>query len=237
MTCTVCPVFGRPGEHEAEIGVACSACVGLVDADLVQLVKLVAALPGALDPMRSKAGGGGSFHQKPGSRLPVQLDALALLGPGSRSGSPGALPPGFLLREWATAWAILRRYTVEVPEYEVTADGRIWLAIVGVPDLAAYLRARLVWAADRLADFPRFAREVHACVRAVRLVTGEVTGEARPIGWCPQVVDDDGRFCHAPLSASTWDDAIDCASCSTTYPRSSWPELGRLMRDLSLTRR
>lgn len=241
IACSLCSTYGRPGRHEATVGVSCAACLGLLDADLVQLVTLVSALPDALSPLRSKLGGGGSFHQKPGPRLPVQLDALSLLGPGSRNGHrDGALPPGFLLREWATAWALMRSFAGGEREYQLTDDGRIFLPVAGVPALSAYLRARITWAAEHQTDFPRFAKEVHICVAAVRRITGEVTGlDARPIGWCPTATDDEGTMCLAPLSASAWQNVIQCPACSTKFDRArgDWDRLTQLLRDNRLTRR
>lgn len=238
--CQVCAVYRRPGAtREPLYGRACAECLGQVGADLRQLTTMYVALPTALAPRRS---GGGTGHQPPGPRLPVSLDALALLGPGSRTAyrTGDALPPGFLLREWATAWAVLRglEHRIGPKEYATTVDGRVWMPVVGVPALAGWLIARLEWAAGT-SDFPRFAREVHACAGHVRRVTGETVGATRPVGWCPAAVDEDGTLCLAPLSASTWVDVIECPSCSAKYDRGrgDWERLYQVLRDNGLTRR
>lgn len=237
IACQLCPVYRRPSPYaEAEIGVACSGCLRLLDEDLDQLAGLALGLPDAL-PRRSRPGGGGG-HSKPGPRLPVELDALSLLGPANRG--KGALPPAFLLREWATAWALLRgldRSAIE-REYATTPEGRTYLPASGTRELSNWLRRRLTWAAERHGEFPRFAREVHQAVAAVRRVTGEATGlDQRPVGWCPAEVE--GSLCRAPLSASSWDDLIRCPRCGAKYDRrrGEWETLTQKIRDLGLTRR
>ncbi len=238
--CVLCTVYGRPGPpRDAEVGLACLDCLRMLDEDLQLLGQLAGGLPAALG---IRSSGGGAGHAPPGPRLPVSLDALSLMGPGSAKGrASGALPPAFLLREWATAWALCRSIggSVERPEYATTPDGRIYLAETGVRDLAAWLQLRLDWAAVYAAELPRFAREVHQCVRAVRRVTGEATGrDARPLGWCPTVTDD-GELCLAPLSVSAWADTITCPRCSAVYRRgeSDWDWLFHLPRTLHLARR
>jgi hypothetical protein len=242
--CQLCAAFRRPSPYnEAETGVSCPLCLAQLDAELDDLAGLALALPEALAPRsRSSSGGGGSSHAKPGPRLPVDLEALSLLGPASRVTKATALPPAFLLREWATSWAILRaldRSAVE-REYATTPEGRTYLPARSVRELSNWLRRRLPWAAEHLGDFPRFAREVHQCVTETRRVTGEMTGlDQRPVGWCPSAVNDQGDLCRAPLSASAWDDLIRCPSCGAKYDRrrGEWETLTQRIRDLGLTRR
>lgn len=237
--CALCRVYGRPGPpREPEDGQACRDCLQLLDEDLGVLGRLAGGLVAALAPRSS---GGGAGHSPAGPRLPVSLDALSLLGPGSNAGrASGALPPAFLLREWASAWALCRSIGAGLPrEYATTPDGRVYLAETGVGDLAAWLQLRLDWANVYAAEFARFAREVHQCVRAVRRVTGEATGrDLRPLGWCPTVTDA-GELCLAPLSVSAWLDTITCPRCAAVYRRgeSDWDWLFHLLRTLDLTRR
>lgn len=232
MICSTCAVYRRPGPaREIVHGRTCQECVDQVLVDLAELVKLVDALPTALTLKRQLSGNMGP--NKPGSKAPLSVDALSLLGPGNRLGRPGdPLPPLFLLREWALSWALLRVLDGFKAEYELTKDGRPYLPIVGHMALASYLSGRVEWAGG-LGDFSRFARELHQCVVATRMVTGELVGSAKPIGWCPEVVEgDDGARCMAPLSASTWIDIIECPRCGKQYDRARG-DWDRLRADLA----
>jgi hypothetical protein len=236
--CTSCAVYRRPGQREAVHGHTCQDCVDQVLVDLAELVKLVDALPTALT-LRKAGGGSGGNPNKPGSRPPVSLDALSLLGPGNRVRAGDPLPPMFLLREWALSWALLRVLDGFEAEYATTNDGRPYMPIVGHVALAAFLSGRVEWAGG-LFDFPRFARELRQCVVATRQVSGELVGSARPIGWCPALLDQDTEErCLAPLSASTWVDIIDCPRCSAQYDRArgDWDRLRADLVDAGLNRK
>lgn len=238
IACSLCQVYKRPHPHRPrEIGVSCLGCLALLDDDLVQLAVSWHVLDEALEPRG--AAPSESRRPKPGPRLPVSLDALDLLGPVSSPGrTGGAVPAAFLLREWATAWAILRGMGVHGPkEYGETADGRVWLPVAGVPAIAGWLRARLTWAAEGHL-FPRFAVEVHATATALRRVAATMTGAVeRQIGWCPGRLPT-GDLCLSPLVASTWADVIACSGCATRYDRrrGDWETLVKALRSQGLTR-
>lgn len=239
IACSLCQVYKRPRPHRPrEVGLSCGACLQLLDDELLVIARLHEIPDEALAPR----GGGASSESarpKPGPRLPVSLDALALIGPGSTTGREGgALPPAFLLREWASAWAMLRALGVHGPkEYGETADGRTWLPVSGVPDLVAWLRQRLPWAADGHL-FPRFAVEIHATAEALRRLAATMTGAVeRQIGWCPGRTAT-GDLCLSPLIASTWADVIVCSGCATRYDRrrGDWETLVQALRSQGLTR-
>lgn len=229
--CQLCRTFRRPAREPrtADHGRTCRICLDVVRADLVQLGQVARELPALLPPRTT---GGVAGHAPAGPRLPVSLDALNLLGPGSRTGhgTGGPLPPGFLLREWATAWAIARGLRVRIgpKEYAATPDGRIYLPVVGAAALAAWLLDRLDHLAHTQSEFTRFAQEVHSSLTGARRVAHD-GASARPVGWCSGGTDD-GDQCMAPLSASTWVDVIACPACGRRYDRrrGQWADLVQL---------
>lgn len=232
MSCVVCPVFNRPDQTTDSR--VCEACVQSVDDDLVALVRLVEALDDALHPARG-APANGARYSKPGPRLPLNLEALTLLGPGNRNGND-PLPPADLVREWATSWAVTRSLTGFPGEYALGADSVPVLEVTGVRLIVGWLRDRLLWASETVSEFPRFAKELHASVKQVQRVTGEAVGlDRRPIGWCP--TEGNGGQCLAPLSASAWDNEIECSGCGTRFSRADWPQLQQVLREQGLVRR
>ncbi len=237
MTCVLCPVYRRPGlPREAVIGVSCEQCLSMLQADLLDIDVLSQHLEEALTPVK-KAGGGGP--RKPASRPPVSIAALSMRASSNRHGND-ALPPEFLLREWATVWAFLRGVGWGEREYVLTVDSKVYVPVVGITGLSLWLRDRVEWAAEYLGEFPRFAKEVRRCVEALIPVTGELAGGlARQIGWCPTQVNSDGVLCMAPLMATTWAEEITCNTCNTTYPRAGggWGRLAEKMRERGLAGR
>jgi hypothetical protein len=228
----VCAVFNRRIAVTEQV--VCEECIVAVDDEMLLLDQLCAGLPEALLPVR-RGPANGARYVKPGSRPPVSIEALSLLGPGNRAGNE-LPPPSTLLREWATRWAIVRSISGFEREYIITGAGLQVLEVEGVPDLIAWMRDRLLWAAESAGDFAMFVRELRTCVRLVQRVSGWVVGaEERPIGWCPVVVGDD--MCRAPLNASAWDDVILCPKCKSKFHRSDWPRLNQILRENGLVRR
>jgi len=235
-TCALCQLYRRPGKVPPEVGVACLVCLDLLDRDLAAMPELCRALPAMLAPRASGGHSGG--HRAPGPRLPVSLDALSLMGPGSilAPAAGGLIPPLVLLRDHATAWAVMRAVTaaVEAREYELGHDGRPVLH-GSVESLVAYLRVRLEWAAAAMGSFPTFARSIVVTTRQLRAVAGSATpgpAGALQVGWCPAPGQTTDELCHAPLYADTWADVIRCPACGAEFHRAAggWDILARSMR-------
>jgi len=224
MSCVVCPVIGRPGPAQPVVqGECCHSCFAHVLSDLIGLQRACAQLPEVVLAKRP----GGRSPNKPGSRPPANLAAISMSGPASRSAQRlgEALPPLFLLRDWMLTWALQRKVDGLPQDYAVGANGKPYLRETQVDELVAFAVERLPWAAGTR-NFPTFARELHQSYVAVRQLTAELTGAARPIGWCPALIGD-GTRCMTELAASTWVDIIECPGCCTIYDRAKgdWDRL------------
>lgn len=211
--CVVCTK--RPPEW----GLVCAPCTSRMRdqlRDLVEEYALLDATPGSSTGQRVS-----------GTRtapLPVRLDVLSLVGPGSANvhvdrrdehdDQIGELPTATWLLQWVIDWRDYRGQTEELPGLSITAMTR-------------WLEHRLDWAADEHPAVDDFASELAAQVRALRGVNraGEPSDRSK-VGPCPQQLAD-GDTCRTTLYMHDRIDFITCGGCGAEWQRRNWPWLFR----------
>lgn len=157
---------------------------------------------------------GGGHHTVPGSRAPGSDHVIAIMDPRS-SWNGTVYSPAAVLPEWTQ---LLAEETGRVPGH------------TNVPGLVRYL-AGLHSHATRQPWTDDYATEMHELVAALRPATGEPKG--RPIGLCPNQIDEDAE-CGTQLWLPPTDDygryksdTITCPACHAAWPRPRWELLAR----------
>lgn len=209
--CIVCPALHPQGQprHPRTMPV-CDGCRAAVLRDLTGLPDGYAQLRGVLAPGQAGKGRGAPGF---GSRMPANLGALDLLGPGAPLLSEigwaetqlGHLPPLVLLDQWAANWVELRDMGESQPNATVV-------------ELVAWLVNRLDWALDNHPAVDEFAGDMSVLARSLRIVgqRDEPLGEFA--GRCPMVMRDKQR-CGTRLYVDPYVDQISCRRCGSTWDR------------------
>lgn len=193
--CVICA--GRLTEGEVQ---TCTACVDLVRAGLVSIVRLYQMLPALLGKpdgalLGSVLGGLTDEVPLPGGNALVMLSGGAAAGEVQFDDPPAVL---FLLTEWALAWAEIRRERLQPS---------------GLPLLVEWLKTRLSWAM-RYHSGAEFAAAVAHIVGWLAAVTGTSDrpetgapcfecGAALERGWTRRGRDDDY---HCPKCHRVYDE-------------------------------
>jgi hypothetical protein len=208
--CIVCPALHPNGDpHHPNTMPVCDGCRARVHRDLTGLPAAYAALPAMLRAGRVNDGRGAAF----GSRLPVNLGALDLLGPGSATLTAigwaelqiGHLPPLTLLETWAANWIDVR----DMGEHQPNAT---------VAELAGWLLVRLEWAMDHHPAVDEFAADIAAVTRSVWVVSQYGRPKGESAGRCPTATRD-GPRCNTRLTVDPYVDQISCGKCGSTWDR------------------
>jgi hypothetical protein len=207
VICTLCVVYRREPIY-AERPQVCEWCRTRLDRDLALLAGTYAMLPAALIP------GASTGQHVSGTRtppLPVRVDALSLLGPGSAAvadtngDQTGALPTAVLVDQWATDWRDTRLQGERLPAPTVAR-------------LVDWLRARLDWACDHHPAVDEMADEVRRHLGELRRVVEGATRPGVGLGACPR--PDDGGTCGGRLAMDELDiDLIRCHGCGHCWAR------------------
>lgn len=161
------------------------------------------------------------IHTKPGSRPPLNTQALNLI---QRGGIAGQLTP------WAEL-IVEERHVDPVPHR--LADEPYFHATV------ALLHRHLDWANDQ--DwFPDLRTEIFQLRRDVEWTCGLINESPIPGDrkTCPLDRDlPDGTVtpCNGRLIQDHDHDTIYCRTCKTTWDSSQWLHLGRLLREMEAT--
>jgi hypothetical protein len=204
---TPCLLCGR---NDPEMGLACRACLNRVDDDLAAIPTLTALAADAVTPSAGAQGGGA--RGKPGSRPPIDLDAV--------DGALGldSLP---ILEAWERMWREWRSLSpygpVSLARSSRQRRGEPPATLVGC---VAFLRAHLALMAEAR-DFPLddYAREV----AGVRRRLNRFDPARKPAAWrvpCPAPhADGDGRLCGWRLAIDRDDlrAAFDCPACHSPW--------------------
>jgi hypothetical protein len=183
----------------------CHLCGARLGRQLTDLPPLYAALGAYLRPSTQARTAVGSGCPGPHAPLPVSLEALDLVGPGSMV---------TVLETW-------RQALHEDAEIRVVAPwgdypGRLRRAVNGLYGRLWYIRR----------DWPQaglFAAEVSALHAAARSVVAPPVKTVRA-GLCPKKLDD-GTTCGAVLRAEPGVPEIHCRWCGTDWPPSAWLKL------------
>lgn len=189
----------------------CGLCVAHVDADLMAVPALYAALGEMLEPswgMRTDArvSGGGRV----GSPMPLRLEPLSLRAHG------GIVS---VLHYWESDWRAVLGWTAR------PFRGSVEQSVVGA---VRFLRNNWTWCAEEHDEADVFAANVREWAAACRVqVNGP--GGARMIGTCPTAADD-GMACGTSLWADPYAEKIECRGCHAVWKRAEWMDLGRRMR-------
>lgn len=223
--------------HEEAGRAACVSCEQLVRRNLEELAgpgglfaKLVWAGADALTPSSGRRSSGPVVRtSKTVAPPPVRMGVVNLLGAG------GVVQT---LQRWARSWFADLGFKDPMwrGQHEwvtlVSPDGRK----VGRPGQLDYtvkaLLNNLVWAADKRADFGKFASDVHRFVESSKDALDPTIEHHNKIliGRCPTLVGADRHPCGAQLLADPYATAIRCPGCETKWARADWVALGRTLR-------
>ena len=216
-TCVICQ--RRPPEWS----LGCTGCKSRMRDQLRELVDEYALLDA-----RPTGGAGERVSGTRAAPLPVRVDVLNLVGPGSpavtaeidpATGRPyddqvGELPTLVWLEQWCRDWRDARGQGEQLPEPTITGMTR-------------WLDRRLDWAADEHPAVDEFAAELG---KALRLLRGVNRAGDRPesmfIGYCPADATDGP--CGEPLYANTRYAVIVCR-CGAEWRRDQWKTLAERM--------
>jgi hypothetical protein len=137
-------------------------------------------------------------------------------------GDPAAAPA--VLRQWVLyVWD--ERFddaALDQPDYRA----RRAALPTAVEPAAVWLARQMDWLTRREVVIDLFdeLRSLHAQLRSIG-------SRRRPIGACPNMVDDGGstRRCGSMLYAPRTGDCIRCYACGQEWPRAAWLRLGDLL--------
>lgn len=210
--CVVCPVLYQNRSPRApEAMPVCEGCRARVQHDLEALPAAYDSVQGHVEPNRSTGARTVGYE----SKLPLNVAALSLLGPGSVLPSTqgtrmprdqlDTVPPRDLLAWWVEDWIDIRRQREHMP-------------VVNVSSLVGWLVNRIDWALDEHQAIDEFARDVAGMTRSMRSVnrSGENRGESA--GRCPMLTRND-TACGTRLYVDPYVDQIACSHCGTTWDR------------------
>lgn len=213
-TCVICT--RRPPEWS----LCCAGCTQRMRHNLLALVDeyaLLDARPGASTGQRVS-----------GTRtapLPLRLDVLNLVGPGSatvtdpHADQTGDLPTLVWLEQWVDDWRDVRGQGEHRPDPIITG-------------LVSWLLRRLDWAADEHPAIDEFARELGKQLGALRAAnrTDEPKPERQEVGLCPQLLDH-GQVCGTTLYRYPRLSNIVCDGCGGEWRQGpQWLWLAKLIR-------
>lgn len=213
--CRLCRIYGRKPPNTPTTPHVCDPDRETLATQLERLTALADELPAAVYTTPTRDRGLSARRTRPGPREPINLNALSEIGPG-RLDVRGAdqiagPPPRLLLAPWCDELAEWRGETAPTTSIALQAT---------------YLRTHLGLLCNQnphIADLAQLVKRT--IVRFARLVDDAGEPDPRhPIGECPTILDTGAR-CATTLRASTWDTAVGCDHCGTTWPRAQWNKL------------
>lgn len=200
-TTPACVCCGRP-LHGHTARTACHPCERRITERLTGIADYYTELPDHLAPGRS---GGNTIRALPGSRLPLNLSVINLLGPGGIAD---------MLGKQEDAW-----------RQALDWEPRKWRgnAAQTLPAVLAFLGNNLLWACTSYDYVDALDRELAQLYSESKAI---ITGERRRIVrvGCLAVYDD-GSMCGEEMRIDVWAPSAKCGSCGARYTREEWMSL------------
>lgn len=206
----VCSLCDRQTERSV-----CPTCELGVLGWLAELAHLVDQLREFLAPVRTSDSGGA--RGKPGSRPPLSINILSLLGQNSKTDTPPHGPLAdqsgnrsihSVLANWAVDWA---RTGADQPN------------LSSITSTIEYLAEHNSWAVNEYGGYLDYCSDLRTLIQSCRSAM-----EAQPsivfIGRCP--VEHDGTYCSAKLYVIPGVKEITCTRCLNQWPKYEWRSLG-----------
>lgn len=220
-----CICCHRFSPHQA--GRVCPTCSASVLSALSQISRAAEVLQDLLQPGSGGPSGRGPSG-KPGSRPPLSIHVLSLLGPDQgddptdpspeQHGSPSILTA---LGSWArTIW--LLRDAQEWGQEEYPAR------FVSLSTAALWLLRQHAWTERHLPQYADFAYDMKRLSSQIQQAAGDPAPRTLRLGGCPMPVDT-ARECGTLLTVTTDAMEIVCGGCGTTWSRWSFRQLGRMI--------
>lgn len=193
-----CVCCGRPLYGQAT-RTTCHGCERRISERLTGIADYYSQLPGFLTPERT---GETSTRAVPGSRIPLNLKVLNLLGPGGVSD---------LLGKQEDAW----RDALGWQPREWRGD-----AAQTLPWVLHFLGVNLLWACgsyEYVDDLDRDLAQLYG--ESKEIVTGT---KRRTLRVGCRAMYDDGTVCGASMRIDVWATAARCRTCGARYTREHW---------------
>lgn len=178
---------------------ACYGCERRIGERLAGIADYYAQLPGFLMPERT---GETSTRTIPGSRIPLNVQVLNLLGPGGVADMLGKQED-----EWRDALQWSPR------EWRGNAEQTL-------PKVLEFLTLNLLWACDGyeyIDDLDRDLAQLYG--ESKEIVTGK---KRRTIRVGCLAAYDDGTVCGATMRIDVWATSARCRTCGARYTRENW---------------
>lgn len=215
LPCIVCPVLYPAGKPRMpQWKPVCESCRVRVRRELGEIPEAYARVADNIEAAQVAAGERVSGSRTP--PIPVRLDALNLIGPGSEyvtglapiQDQIGDPTPVVALERWVRDWMESGAPGQTVPQLYVAS-------------LVGWLLVRLDWALDQHPAIDEFASEMNQLLRTLRGVARSGRDRGERVGHCPAELRD-GSACGTRLYVDPYADHIQCGRCSSDWPRIKW---------------